>query len=561
MANDRIKLNSYDEDNVSKDYKHHAKDKNGYYYDIEDVDRPRKPKGAEALYPFRTPSDEYRITASESSANTDELEESFKNVRLERRSKRDEKIKEVEGGEYIEEDSPKKEHEESKKDENLLNEEEAMKVDDVFDDDTEGIILETSIELETEERGERSKGGYKTNTGSSCVEALLANGENEEEEENEKEANKERLMKDSYDSAVKLSLSDIEKRKRSIEKEIAALERGLETHSSKRIKSGANQDTMAVVKELEARLKGLNRALTQVKGTLPNPQAAPVYLRRRSSKGNRPTLKMNPSGNRKQEIYRSMKQRLAKPIPGKWKRKSETTKEADRTISLDSDDPGNKNHMINVTMFIFHISIELNMAISTYEVALHSVDRYVISSTIANISDAKSIKEYRFLPISRSNKYEGTTLVYSTNLSLEAPLSHNCTYEIWKSDNITLGNAKEADAVTLSEPTNAFADTNQVKTFRTESIFSLNCQTIFIYYIKLTLIIHIEGRLPDQKGRLRMLLQNILSPYLCISLISEMILSKALECIFQFKFRYHIKRGSKFGSQINMIQFLGNRYF
>ena len=47
---------------------------------------------------------------------------------------------------------------------------------------------------------------------------------------------------------------------------------------------------------------------------------------------------------RKEEIFSNMKHRLAQPLPGK--RKSQTSsqcgKEMDRTISLDSDDPGNE---------------------------------------------------------------------------------------------------------------------------------------------------------------------------------------------------------------------------
>lgn len=42
LANNRIRLNSYDKDNVCKTYKHHAADKNGIYYDVENEDCPRK---------------------------------------------------------------------------------------------------------------------------------------------------------------------------------------------------------------------------------------------------------------------------------------------------------------------------------------------------------------------------------------------------------------------------------------------------------------------------------------------------------------------------------------
>lgn len=361
----------------SRRYKFFAEDENGMYYEVNDRDKPKKEKEAEYLYKYTAPDDVFRLTATESSADSKDISTGHREARKRRNLERERVRREMK----YDQDESMDTDEQSLIEKPFLSKKNHNVVTLSDDEDPPKEDTETTDELNTgvptttpDSRSESTRSESKSSSSDS------SSSDDEASPLTEKAKNDE-LERESYQNSLKLEKDELETKREDLEDDINALEKklgqmGTSKKKKKRIQSWDNQRRL---RQQAARLNGVKKALgTRSRESSLSSYKSNTRSRRRSSGNNNtsttPMMKLTKkavismknskaavqlwetirSGEIKQKM-RERKKRFA-PRPGNIR-----DSDPNRTQPLPSDNTGNSGNIENYGIIIhpaFHTDLQ-----------------------------------------------------------------------------------------------------------------------------------------------------------------------------------------------------------
>ena len=302
-GNKRIELKSTDDEGYDK--RRAVEKGSDFHHEKHDQNMPRRPRGANEVYPWTRNRSQFHLSGTESSGDTDELDEADRKVRLDRRNHRLKIIRDYKNpngnttesgdhGEYFEEEDEKK----VIKKEGLTPDKEQ---DEVFMEDNEHAVVTleegqrevliknqhvfaTSTPRQETPKRKRSESPEMKKEIAPKVEALSSSssssssssdedsGPSSEDEQSprEKDTNYE-IEKAAYERATRWSPRVIKEKTEKLKKEMEDIEDQLEEMSTKKGNRVNKHDLHVRLRQHKARYNGFTRANSDSSSSAPRP--------------------------------------------------------------------------------------------------------------------------------------------------------------------------------------------------------------------------------------------------------------------------------------------------
>ena len=237
-------------------YKFYAEDENGMYYEVHDRDKPKKERNAEYLYKFTAPDDVFRLTATESSADSKDISTGHREARKRRTIERERVRKEMK----YDPDESMDTDDQSSTEKPFLAKKNHKVVTLSDDEDSPKVNIKATNESNSEDQKAPSASGVETPRSETSSES--SSSDDEAPPLTEKAKNDE-LARESYKNSMKLENEELETKREVLEDDINALEKklgqmGTSKKKKKRIQSWDNQRRL---RQQAARLNGVKKAM------------------------------------------------------------------------------------------------------------------------------------------------------------------------------------------------------------------------------------------------------------------------------------------------------------